>query len=57
LIKKYVEENEIERPQDFIVKSVVNKSSQKFTLYKASTAECRSRHLSGKGNRTRRTAR
>lgn len=29
LIKKYVEENEIERPQDFVVKSVVNKSGLK----------------------------
>lgn len=29
LIKKYVEENEIERPQDLVVKSVVNKSSLK----------------------------
>ncbi len=29
LIKKYVEENEIERPQDLIVKSVVNKSGKK----------------------------
>jgi ATP-dependent DNA helicase RecQ len=29
LISKYVEENEIERPQDFIVKSVVNKSGLK----------------------------
>ncbi len=29
LIKKYVEENEIERPQDFVVKSVVNKSGNK----------------------------
>ena len=29
LIKKYVEENEIERPQDFVVKSVVNKSALK----------------------------
>ena len=29
LIKKYVEEKEIERPQDFIVKSVVNKSGSK----------------------------
>lgn len=29
LIKKYVEENEIERPQDMVVKSVVNKSGQK----------------------------
>jgi ATP-dependent DNA helicase RecQ len=29
LIKKYVEENEIERPQDFIVKSVVKKSAIK----------------------------
>ncbi len=32
LIKKYVEENEIERPQDFIVKSVVNKSGLKVYL-------------------------
>ncbi|MFH2142106.1 MAG: DNA helicase RecQ [Bacteroidota bacterium] len=29
LIKKYVEENEIERPQDMIVKSVINKSGNK----------------------------
>lgn len=29
LIKKYVEENEIERPQDMIVKSVANKSALK----------------------------
>jgi ATP-dependent DNA helicase RecQ len=29
LIKKYVEDNEIERPQDMIVKSVVNKSVNK----------------------------
>lgn len=29
LISKYVEENEIERPQDMLVKSIVNKSGQK----------------------------
>lgn len=29
LIKEYVEENEIERPQDFVVKSIVNKSGLK----------------------------
>lgn len=29
LISKYVEDNEIERPQDFVVKSVVNKSGLK----------------------------
>lgn len=29
LIKKYVEDNEIERPQDFVVKSVINKSALK----------------------------
>ena len=29
LIRNYVEENEIERPQDFVVKSVVNKSKLK----------------------------
>ena len=29
MIKDYVEENEIERPQDMVVKSVVNKSGQK----------------------------
>lgn len=29
LIKQYVEDNEIERPQDFVVKSVVNKSAMK----------------------------
>lgn len=32
LIKKYVEENEIERPQDMIVKSVVNKSGLKVSI-------------------------
>ncbi|MCM1168383.1 MAG: DNA helicase RecQ [Bacteroides sp.] len=29
LIKRYVEDNEIERPQDFVIKSVVNKSGLK----------------------------
>ena len=29
LIKKYVEENDIERPQNFVVKSIVNKSGLK----------------------------
>ena len=29
LIAKYVEENEIERPDDFVMKSVVNKSGNK----------------------------
>lgn len=29
LIRNYVEENEIQRPQDFVVKSVVNKSANK----------------------------
>ena len=29
LIKKYVEENNIERVQDFVVKSIVNKSGKK----------------------------
>ncbi|MCC7302277.1 MAG: DNA helicase RecQ [Bacteroidia bacterium] len=32
LIKKYVEENEIERPQDLVVKSVVNKSQAKVAI-------------------------
>lgn len=32
LIKNYVEENEIERPQDMIVKSVVNKSGLKVSI-------------------------
>jgi ATP-dependent DNA helicase RecQ len=35
LIKKYVEENEIERPSDMIVKSVVNKSGNKVSLIQA----------------------
>lgn len=34
LIKKYVEENEIERPQDFVIKTVVNKSSNKVFIIK-----------------------
>ena len=29
LISKYVEDNEIERPDDFVVKSIVNKSANK----------------------------
>lgn len=32
LIKRYVEENEIERPQDMVVKSVVNKSGNKVQI-------------------------
>ena len=32
LIKKYVEENNIERIQDFVMKSVVNKSGQKVNI-------------------------
>ncbi len=32
LISKYVEENEIERPDDFVVKSVVNKSAIKVSI-------------------------
>ncbi|MBC7864208.1 MAG: HRDC domain-containing protein, partial [Bacteroidia bacterium] len=35
LIKKYVDENEIERPSDMIVKSVVNKSGNKVSLIQA----------------------
>ncbi len=34
LISKHVEENEIERPQDFVVKSVVNKSTNKVFIIK-----------------------
>ena len=32
LIRKYVEENEIERPQDLVVRSIVNKSSLKVSI-------------------------
>jgi ATP-dependent DNA helicase RecQ len=32
LINKYVEENGIERPEDFVVKSVVNKSAKKIAI-------------------------
>jgi len=32
LVKKYVEENEIERPQDFVIKSIVNKSGLKVQI-------------------------
>jgi ATP-dependent DNA helicase RecQ len=35
LIKKYVEENDIERPMDMVVKSVVNKSGLKVALIQA----------------------
>ncbi len=34
VIKKYVEENEIDRPMDFVVKSVVNKSTNKVFIIK-----------------------
>lgn len=34
-IKKYVEENEIERPQDLVVKSVINKSGLKVYIIKS----------------------
>ncbi|MDD4829626.1 MAG: ATP-dependent DNA helicase RecQ, partial [Bacteroidales bacterium] len=34
-IKRYVEENEIERPQDLIVKSVINKSGLKVYIIKS----------------------
>ena len=32
LIEKYVEENEIERPSDFVMRSVANKSAQKIFI-------------------------
>ena len=32
LIAKYVEENEIEKPDDFVMKSVANKSSNKIFI-------------------------
>ncbi len=35
IIKKYVEENEIERPQDLVVKSVINKSGLKVYIIKS----------------------
>ena len=35
VIKKYVEENDIERPTDFVVKSVVNKSGDKVRIIQA----------------------
>ena len=35
LIKRYVEENEIERPQDIVVRSTVNKSGLKVYIIKA----------------------
>lgn len=34
LINKYIEENDIERPQDFLIKSVVNKSGLKVHIIK-----------------------
>ena len=35
VIKKYVEENDIERPDDFVVKTTVNKSSDKVKIIQA----------------------
>ncbi|MFA7082472.1 MAG: DNA helicase RecQ [Bacteroidales bacterium] len=35
VVKKYVEENEIERPQDLVVKSVINKSGLKVYIIKS----------------------
>ena len=40
LIKSYVEEKEIIRPQDMVVKSVVNKSGIKYLSFKALTGKC-----------------
>jgi len=34
LIEKYIDENDIERPQDFLIKSVVNKSGLKVHIIK-----------------------
>ena len=42
LIRNYVEENEIERPQDFVVKSVVKKSAIKvFIIQSIDRIQCR----------------
>lgn len=35
VIKKYVEENDIERPEDFVVKSVANRSGEKIKIIQA----------------------
>ena len=35
LIAKYVEENDIEKPDDFVMKSVVNKSEQQSLYHSA----------------------
>jgi len=35
LIKTYVEDNDIDRPSDFVVKSVVNKSGDKVRIIQA----------------------
>ncbi len=35
LIAKYVEENEIERPEDFVIKQIVNKSTNKVYIIKS----------------------
>ena len=35
MIKKYVDENEIERPEDLRVRSVANKSKQKIAIIQA----------------------
>ena len=37
IIKTYVDENEISRPNDMVVKSVANKSISKYLLLKVST--------------------
>ncbi len=38
-IKKYVEENNINRPDDFVVKSIVNKSGLKVFLIKSTDSK------------------
>jgi len=35
VIKKYVEENEIDRPEDFVLKSIANKSGEKIKIIQA----------------------
>ena len=40
-IEKYVEENDIDRPQDMVFKSVANKSALKVYIIQSTTENCR----------------
>ena len=56
LIARYVEENNIERPDDFVMKSVVNKSGNKVYIIQNTDKRCLSKPSPKQGMANRRDA-